>query len=379
MKTPLIQINPITKPVSSKVSSIIMKKNIGVVVAIIFAIFLTGCLSVSQTKQSAIPTSTLVVVQEPKEVVESSLAVQELWQWRGNICSYNSPSLIIVGDYLILATCDLQARIVTFDANNGRMIWDKPFDPSSPLNDFNSLYADKEQIYIGSRNYVQALKLSNGELLWTGAKQPWGRRGTLDIYYQEGVVEAYSDYTLYILDPQTGKHIETIESPEILMKAGEKYYETNDPNYYVLKARNITTNSLLWSNTLHKKIQHWPIFRDGKMYLSLGADYGVDDRQIVALSTHDGQILWRSGGYVSNTAQSQDLLLAIKGNASIVALNPETGEQVGEITVEPAQTYQYKGTQHWGDYVVAASDKYVAVYYGDSQELIVFERTDGTP
>jgi outer membrane protein assembly factor BamB len=335
----------------------------------------------SQMKQVTDSTSIAVATQAPKKAVEINLPVLEIWRWKGNVYSHNSPSLLIVGNYLILATRDpdLQVRLIVFNVTNGDVIWDKPFHSSPYSYDFDSLYADKEQIYIGSLNYVQAFELSNGELLWTGAKQPWGRRGTLDIYYQEEVVEAYSDYTLYILDPQTGKTIETIESPEILMKVGEKYYETYDPNYYVLEARNITTDTLFWSKNLHEKIQLWPIFTNDKMYLSLGADYGIDDRQIVALSTKDGQILWRSEGYVSNMALSQDLLFAIKGDASIVAIDVITGAQIGAITVEPAQTYQYKGTQHWGDYLIAASNKYVATYYSDSQEFIVFERTDVEP
>jgi len=375
-KLSLTQMNSIIRPASEV--SLIMKIIIESIATIIFVIFLTGCMKISQIKQAADPTSTPVATQEPKKVVETNLPVLEIWRWKGNIYSRNSPSLLIVEDYLILATrdTDLQVRLIVFDATNGNVMWNKPFDSSPYPNNFNSLYADKKQIYIGSSNYVQAFNLNNGELLWMGAEQPWDKRGTLDVYYQEGVVEAYSDYTLYILDPQTGKTIETIESPEILMKVGEKYYETYDPNYHILEAKNITTDTLFWSKNLHEKIQLWPIFINDKMYLSLGADYGINNRQIVALSTRDSQILWRSDGYVSNVTLSQDLLFAIKGDASIVAINAITGEQMGEVTMEPAQTYQYKGTQHWGDYLIAASDKYVAAYYGDSQELIVFERTD---
>jgi hypothetical protein len=63
-----------------------------------------------------------------------------------------------------------------------------------------------------------------------------------------------------------------------------------------------------------------------------------------------------------------------------VGLDAKTGQEVGHIEITPSPTY-YDEEGIFQDTLntIVASDKYVAAYYGDSQELIVFERTDVEP
>ena len=326
------------------------------------------------------PTPT-IIISPLKTIRSSSLPLKEMWRWSGNVVSGNVPNLAMNGNYLVLAAIDNEPpwniNIITFDIS-GKQLWEKTYPETKLPNDFNSLATDGIRVYIGSGRYLQAFDINNGNLLWTGAKERDGIPGTFNVYVDNGNVYGYSyyDYMVYRLEPQTGETEEVSHKPGIIIEMAGKDY--GEYGFNRITSKDTSTNQLLWKQDLGAKVQVWPLFSDDMMFVSVGTDRGTDDREIVALSIDNGQILWRSGGYVSNIALSQNLLLAIKGNASLVALNPKTGEQVGEVTVQPAQTYQYKGTQHWGDYVVAASDRYIAAYYDDSQELIVFERTDRT-
>jgi len=196
----------------------------------------------------------------------------------------------------------------------------------------------------------------------------------LEVYFY-----ASGDNLLYILNAATGDVLEIVHKPQILFRMTGTDYEKGT-RYDRIVARDNATQQLLWEQEIGGKIQLWPIFIDNIMYVSTGPDYGIDDRQIFALSTKTGKIIWQSPEeFVSNIAFGQSMLFAIRGDASIVALDPQNGKKVGELTMEPALTYQYTGNQHRGDYIIEASGKFVVAYYKDSRELIVFKRTDVTP
>ena len=75
-------------------------------------------------------------------------------------------------------------------------------------------------------------------------------------------------------------------------------------------------------------------------------------------------------------AAFDNLAYALRYDASIVGLDPETGEQVGVIEMAPNRTGEDDGGV-FTYYGITTSDKYVVIYYGNSQELIVFEKVGG--
>ncbi len=159
-----------------------------------------------------------------------------------------------------------------------------------------------------------------------------------------------------------------------------------------LSAHNSALNNDLWTCELASSLSRWPIFVNDTMF--------VKAQQIYALDTATGKIIWQTHAnlelgnssqkyleidpeyIVSNIAVGDNIVYAINFNDSIIGYHAETGEKVGtidatRIQITPAMLEaQSVGS---GYRLIAASDKYVAAYYGDSQELIVFERTDGTP
>jgi outer membrane protein assembly factor BamB len=314
----------------------------------------------------------------------SDLELREIWRWSGSILSHNAPSLIVVNDYIVVATIgdDAGIQIVTFDARTGNVLWKQPYAASNLPGSFWSVNAATGQIYVGSGSYVQSLDLHTGELLWIGGKERSGWHGSRNVYPKGDQLEVYwyasGNNFLYTLDAATGDVLEIVQKPQILFRMNGIDYEQG--TRYRIVARDNATQQLLWEQEIGRKIQLWPIFIDNIMYVSTGPDYGIDDRQIFALSTQTGKIIWQSPEeFVSNIAFGQSMLFAIRGDASIVALDPQSGKKVGELTMTPAATYQYTGDQRYGDYIIEASSKFVVAYYKDSRELIVFEQTDIVP
>ncbi len=99
--------------------------------------------------------------------------------------------------------------------------------------------------------------------------------------------------------------------------------------------------------------------------------------QLLGIDVTTGNIIWRSTGlsFVTGSAKQDNLIYAIRVDAAIVALYPETGVEAGRIEISPNRTIEDDGG-YVLHYAIAASDDYLAAYYGNSQELIVFEKVD---
>ena len=101
-------------------------------------------------------------------------------------------------------------------------------------------------------------------------------------------------------------------------------------------------------------------------------------RGLVGVDVKSGNIKWEiSDKYrFLDVAGLDNVAYAFRYDASIVGLDPETGEEVGVIEMIPNRTGEDDGgfATYYG---ITTSDKYAAVYYGNSQELIVFEKVTG--
>jgi len=329
------------------------------------------------------PTPTPQIISPPKQITAASLPLQEVWRWSGTIRSLDSPNLILGDHHVVLAAFDGQeTKVVVLDISTGAVIWTDRYTPSERPNNFWSLHADEERVYVGSGVYVEAFDIETGHLLWQGGEVRSGWHGSRNVYPKANQVDVYlyiDDHILYTLDKQTGETLSVIEQPRLLFRLDGVDYEAGAHRAEIV-AKDSLTHQVLWQQNLKgKSWQLWPIAGNDILYLAAGADYGVADRQIFALSTKTGEIIWQSpASFASNIALSRKMVLAIQGDAAIVALDPETGNQVGQIVMQPALTYQAVGSQRKGDYLVAASDKFVAVYYKNSQELIVLQWEDET-
>jgi outer membrane protein assembly factor BamB len=121
----------------------------------------------------------------------------------------------------------------------------------------------------------------------------------------------------------------------------------------------------------------------------------LDAGDIYSLNANTGELYWQSettigaddwthlpaNGGIPRMAYSSGVLYVIRNDGSIMSLDAKTGQQLGVVEISPLPVYYDEETGHYPiiNYTIAASAEYVAAYYSDSQELIVFERTDVEP
>jgi len=332
---------------------------------LILAIVFLGC-SVEEFFPAASPTS--IPLSPSKQVIETDLPLREIWRWTGTIDS--GPMIVFAEDKLVLASWEYEGhRILVFDAQTGNLLWG-----SEPIPNLRSLHVDGERVYAGAIKNVQAYDIENGQLLWEGAGQPKFKRGGLAVYPNGEYLEAYDSIEgkLTVLDAQTGETVDIVEQPQTILRKDENYYSRNCVSTYCYFNLSNPSENRLWQNRFDGLPQIWPIFIDDLVYI--GTDAGI-----YAIDIESGDIVWQSKDtYVTNIAAGDGLIYAISEDASIVGLDAKTGQLAGRVEIEPKRTYQDDEDLGYNTYYnIAASDKYLAAYYDNSGELIIFEEKDG--
>jgi outer membrane protein assembly factor BamB len=306
--------------------------------------------------------------------VAATLPLVERWRWSGIIPGLEFPPLVTVAqERVVIASYDGQdTKIVTLEAQTGKLIWQSDY-----IRHLASLSILDKQINVSTIRYAQAFDLENGQELWQGAEQPPDKKGFLYIYPTDEGLQVYdfSQHHLYLLDPQTGSTSEEISYPNIFLKKDEIIYSGCTYGYHTpcLRAARATDNQNLWSWEFGGVVHLWPVFVEDRLMI-------INARgQLLAIDVATGRIVWRSTGlsFVTGLAQQDGLVYAIRRDAAIVGFNPETGQEVGWVEMTPNRTIEDDGG-YVLHYAIAASDKYLAAYYGNSRELIVFEKVDST-
>jgi outer membrane protein assembly factor BamB len=226
--------------------------------------------------------------------------------------------------------------------------------------------------------YVRAYDLETGRILWEGAKQPKSKRGGLYVYSDGKQLEVYdpNDGHIYLLDAETGQTVEEIRLSLPFFKENGILFSGIcgiGLNMNCLEAINAQTGTLLWSHSFGGGVYRWPAFVGDIMFIN-GAG------NLFAIQAGTGDIIWQSekAHYVTPIVLGGDLLYAIRKDAVIVGFESAKGETVGTIEVSPPNTPPVNSSGYTTYYTIAASNRFVAAYYGNSQELIVFERVENT-
>lgn len=304
-----------------------------------------------------------------KLVLSNDLPVVQQWKWKGRVPSpTTSPSrVMIIKNRVIIVDYNNSDRIITvFNAQSGEIVWRSDY-----IRNITSLYADNKRVYIGTIRYTLALDLVTGKELWQGTKQRLDKKDQLYVYSKEKYIEVYDagEDKLYLLKADTGETFEEITQSSL-------YFRTDNISYLrlecCLKAVDNTTKKTLWRHDFQGRIFLWPTFMNNVMLVNI-------NEQLLGLHTKTGDIIWQSPAktkFITPIALGGNIAYAIQHDATIVGLDPETGKKIGTITMAPNRTREDDGG-YVTHYAISASDQFVAAYYGNSQELFVFKRTDG--
>lgn len=292
--------------------------------------------------KNVFPTFTPIPPEPTKQIISTTLPLTEKWRWSGQTFDL----ITITSDDKILVVVSQMwdgEKVIAFDAHTKNIIWESEY-----VRNLRSVHADDKYFYIGSITFVRAYDLKTGERRWEGAKQPNFKRGGLEVYSTGEQLEVYDPYDnhMYILDIETGQTI----ADEL-----EEYGKVH------------------WTYSLGGSKSLWPII-DNLTFMNR-------DGRLVAIDKANRKTAWESTdtNFISRVASGDDTLYAVRDDAAIVGFEPETGETIGTIEMTPNQAPPTQPSDNGGGvyllyYTIAASDKFVAVYYGNSQEMIVFEK-----
>ncbi len=309
----------------------------------------------------------------PKQVSAITLPFVERWRTTSlpaNFSQYPA-SVVMAKEYVVVGDRDGQgSRITVFEAHTGNLVWRSDY-----INHLKSLGVSDGRVYVGTIRSVQTFDLKTGKVLWEGAVKDWNKKGFLYVYPTKEQIHVYdfSHNHLYLLDPETGKTLEEIDYPNIFFKQGDTYYTGCGYGYNTL-CLDRQGPQIHWARggcRFEWVIYLWPVFTEDRVFLNAGGE-------IYALDNKTGDIIWQSGyEFVSAPVMQDGLIYAIRSDATVMAFDPETGKEIGSVKMTPNRTIEDDGG-YLLQYGVAVSDKFMAVYYGNSQELIVFEKVEGT-
>ena len=133
---------------------------------------------------------------------------------------------------------------------------------------------------------------------------------------------------------------------------------------FTLQAINSNTKSIEWETSLNNDyISFAPSFEEHGIIVQTGLD------SIFSLNPSTGEILWGHENVISNTATDGTNVYFLTDEAKLLAIDIETGVISGEVQFLP------KSIAHIQNRVfrVTASEDYLVVYFGDSNELFAFQ------
>ena len=354
-------------------NKLMVASTVKVTIIVVIGTILLGC----QPEILRLPgiTPTPKVIAPSKQITSNTLPLEERWRWSGISNSVSKLAIAITKNRIaIIEGVGFEQRVHVFDVHTGNSLWTN----QSKETGIRSITADERRIYIGTITDVQAFDLESGERLWQGAVQPSLHRGGFAVFCDGDWVLAYDgiEPDLYILNAATGQTIQKITNPDLFYRWNDKVDYLLNKSHRYLEAQDIQTGKKLWGQQFAGTIiDTAPVFFENTMILKIAHQF----RGLVGVDIKSGNIKWEISDKFRflDVAGLDNLAYALRYDASIVGLNPETGEQVGVIEMTPNRTGEDDGgfATYYG---ITTSDRYAVVYYGNSQELIVFERIENT-
>jgi len=172
--------------------------------------------------------------------------------------------------------------------------------------------------------------------------------------------------------PQYCHPFNSYASPSPVIEQGRVYVSFGSPYNACLDS---TTGEVIWERLLrepaNRQLLYWPSFVGNDMVFESNAPVS----KIVRAEVESGRVVWETEqAYISNFAQSGSRLYALRQDATLVALDLESGKTVG--------TAQFTGPAPKPSvsvYWVVTAGEYVLVFFSDSRELIVLKETAAQP
>jgi outer membrane protein assembly factor BamB len=314
----------------------------------------------------------------PKKIFEpSDLFVKELWQKSGEVYVFEDPLMVLAADKIIVGFF-FDRKITAFASRTGNTLWNVSFSGS-----LWSISVDTEAVYTVTDG-IEAYTLDTGQSIWRNEAAKVHRHGeewldatpgSLNYYFHQIVSPGRIYNAFYGLNKSTGQVQDGfVEEKDVFFRQDEiKYTLEKNQLSAILSAIDTTNNQVLWTLNISGYPQRLPIVLDQVMYFITKEPNNVKNRKrtIYAINLPTGDVRWRiEDKIISNIAIGQESIFAVSDEGNILAWDIHTAEPIGEIIITP----QIQGDRKYQNrYSVNANEQFLAAYYGDSQQLVVFE------
>lgn len=329
------------------------------------SIVLTGC------EQSAVMTSTPLVAS--RQVSFSNLDLIEQWRVTVGRNSYvdSPPPLLLANGKAILTSQDEKSHgtwLIAFSRSDGQAIWKTLIQPDDdPCTYIEDSLHDMESLYVICSGYVIAYRLEDGQFLWQTPHLGGHVSYNFHAWDDDVPLKVYTSRHEVISIARGSGEVLSREPYPYLMQYGayDFSYEWETRKFSVTSRK---SNVVLWQRQIPWiGYMNTQFIDDTIMFLDVLVYF-----QMYRMDLASGSIVWQTPGfsYISNYALSDARVYAIRQHGELVALDVETGQEIGEIVfgqISPMKLGEYP-------YWVAAEDGYVLAYFGDSQELIALKR-----
>lgn len=311
-------------------------------------------------------------VVSSRSITETTLPVNEIWRISNIILPYSATlNMFASGGYVCVESYDNSRKLASLqmlNANSGEVLW--------RINDIPPVYSinmNQQKVFIAVSWEIRAYNLFDGELLWKSEHLPDYTNYIFHPTIKEKVL-------VYSVDASFGKRDQVLRYYNVKDGALEMIREEISPTEHLvfrLPDMDLWTgdnkfwkisrpeNELQWEIDLPQRLRDFPILMNKTLFLSSGIF-----PKLQAININTGDQIWEyNEKLVSNIRLSQSILYAIQVDGDLVAIDPNTGREIGYVKFSPSRA---ETTSRTKAYWVATTDKNIFVYFGDSRELIAF-------
>jgi outer membrane protein assembly factor BamB len=279
-------------------------------------------------------------------------------------------NLLVAGQFAPDARMRTTVDLVAADLNDGHVLW-------QAIAGDNFLATDADRAYFPSGRdpftavSIVAVDIRSGEQLW---EAPLDYENAIGVEYLALVDDTLGVRTylrgngaFYALDPSNGHIITAVKEPNsiVAMSRGQTTEWFGDT--VVVRGPGGWTARLTTDRALYDRDLGPPLVLNDTIVVQNGYYAAAP---VSALSRADGSLLWEySGTSASNLAATAGRVLFLTEDGELVALNSSTGELIASLSFEPSLPSDYDFAND--ALIVAAQGEYVAVYFGDAEQLTI--------
>jgi outer membrane protein assembly factor BamB len=281
-------------------------------------------------------------------------------------------SLLVAGQFVQDTRMRTTVDVIAADLHDGHVLW-------QAVAGDNFLATDPDRAYFPSGRdpfaavSIVAVDIRTGEQLWETPLDYDNAIGVEYLALADGSlgVRTYlrGNGAFYALDPSTGQIMTAVKEPNsiVAMSRGQTTEWFGDT--VVVRGLGGWTAHLTTESALYDRELGPPLILSDSLIVQNGSYTAAP---VSALSRADGSILWQySGTSASNLAEAAGRIQFLTDDATLVALDSSTGGLLASLSFKPPLASDYDFAND--PLVVAAQGDYIAVYFGDAEQLTILK------